>query len=296
VGRCGLGPRGESTTRLEPLSGATPPAAARRDTPGLRWRSGCSGDEAASVPCLPTGDRSVCREPLPRQPLSRWRSASSCETLASTRMWPRSCMPAEQRRSRRVGEAWTGAVAGQLRSDACERLPLEATAVCCVPFTLPLTPARPGVGHRTAARHAGRTQCCAHSPSAPSHPAPAVAAPSPVEPRARVALAMAYQPPLQQGTDTVVVTGLPQPQQQPHVRKTWRGGLFDCFGAPHALPPPPVSPKAANTRDTSPHRLRLPHPFSPPTTPLLTHTPYPSQVTAPQVTLVPVVWCSGCRS
>jgi hypothetical protein len=160
---------------------------------------------------------------------------------------------------------WTGAVAGQLRSDACERLPFdEATAVCSLPFTFPLTPALPGA-QRTAARHAGRTQCCAHSPSAPSHRAPAVAAPSPVEPCARVALAMAYQPPLQQGTDTVVVTGLPQPQQQPHVRKTWRGGLFDCFGAPHALPPPPVSPKAANTRDTSQcSARRTPPPFPPP--------------------------------
>ena len=166
----------KSTTRLEPPLGAAPSAAALRDTPGLRWRLGCSAGEAASASCLPVGDASACREPLPRQPLSRWRSASSCETLASTKMPLRSCMPALQRRSR-SGAAWKAARCQAALANGGHWRHTQS-AVCHSRSRS--TPARPGEGGEMRRATLAIALACP-SPSAPSRRTPAVAAPSPVQ-------------------------------------------------------------------------------------------------------------------
>ena len=154
----------------------------------------------------------------------------------------------------------------EVPSGTRKRRPLEAHAVGCVPFTLPLNTCAPRGGRGDASRHAGRRTGLpfAKRTFAP-HPRRCSALTCAAAARTCITSAMAaYQPPLQQGTDSVVVPGMPQPPQQPHLRKTWRGGLFDCFGAPHPLAPPPAAPKAANTqslhtvfpRRTPPHLPR----------------------------------------
>ena len=129
---------------LVPPPGSEPTAAARDDTPGRRCRSGCSGGEAPSLSCLPAADCSACSAPLPRQPPSRRRSASSCETAVSTRMSLRSCMPASQRRAR--SGTGGGSYQAALANGGHSR---RRHSAVCYSRRRP-APARPGDGRRVS--------------------------------------------------------------------------------------------------------------------------------------------------